>query len=73
MDTPQDNVRLSQSHVIARWGGLVNPDAKEGDDDFGVIQGDQDIHVDYGNNTLRTATHTTAVFSDSLFTTTIQY
>jgi len=39
-------VRLSQSHVIARWGGLVDPDAPEGDPMHGVIQGDQDIHVD---------------------------
>jgi hypothetical protein len=52
MDTPQENVRLSQSHVIARWGGLVEPDAAEGDEKHSVIQGDQDIHVDYGNNTL---------------------
>ena len=46
MDTPQTNVRLSQSHVIARWGGLIDPDATEDDELHGVIQGDQDIHVD---------------------------
>ncbi len=46
LDTPDTNVRLSQSHVIARWGGLVDPDAPEGDPMHGVIQGDQDIHVD---------------------------
>jgi hypothetical protein len=46
LDTPDTNVRLSQSHVIARWGGLVDPDAPEGHPKHGVIQGDQDIHVD---------------------------
>lgn len=38
---PMD-LRLSQSHVIAKYGHLVD----------GKIEGDQDIHVDYGNNTL---------------------
>lgn len=46
--TPGD-LRLSQSHVIARYGHVIR---RPGDERDGTIFGDQDIHVDYGNNTL---------------------
>ena len=36
------DLRLSQSHVIAKYGHQVGEE----------IEGDQDIHVDYGNNSL---------------------
>ena len=42
-------LRLSQSHVIAKYG---QPIASADDDGDVSIEGDQDIHVDYGNNTL---------------------
>ena len=46
METETINIRLSQSHVIAKHGLSSHSG--------GVLQieGDQDIHVDYGNNTL---------------------
>ena len=46
METETINIRLSQSHVIAKHGLSSHAG--------GVLQieGDQDIHVDYGNNTL---------------------
>ncbi len=42
------DLRISQSHVIAKVGHPATRD--EGDRI--TIEGDQDIHVDYGNNTL---------------------
>lgn len=45
---PRD-LRLSQSHVIAKYGKLIN---RPGHPNHGTVEGDQDIHVDYGNNTL---------------------
>lgn len=44
------DVRLSQSHVIAKYGRLQD----------GEIVGDQDIHVDYGNNSLLVPPRTVA-------------
>jgi len=38
------DLRLSQSHIIAKFGQTT--------DNSEEISGDQDIHVDYGNNTL---------------------
>lgn len=49
METDGLNIRLSQSHVIARFGELIT---ESGDGLEETIKGDQDIHVDYGNNTL---------------------
>jgi hypothetical protein len=43
------DLRLSQSHVIAKYGKLVR---QPGDPADGTVEGDQDMHVDYGNNTL---------------------
>jgi hypothetical protein len=43
------DIRLSQSHVIAKHGQLID---RPGHPSDGTISGDQDIHVDYGNNTL---------------------
>lgn len=43
------DLRISQSHVIAKVG---YPEQRADDDDEIAIEGDQDIHVDYGNNTL---------------------
>ena len=54
METETINIRLSQSHVIAKHGHSSQAG--------GVLQieGDQDIHVDYGNNTLLVPPRTTA-------------
>ncbi|MDA1298624.1 MAG: phytanoyl-CoA dioxygenase family protein [Proteobacteria bacterium] len=43
------DLRLSQSHVIAKVGRMID---RPGHQSHGTIEGDQDIHVDYGNNTL---------------------
>jgi hypothetical protein len=40
------DLRLSQSHVIAKYGKVIETTEPP------TIDGDQDIHVDYGNNTL---------------------
>lgn len=42
-------LRLYQDHLIAKFGRAAEPD---GADSIAAILGDQDIHVDYGNNTL---------------------
>ena len=49
MNTEEINLRLSQSHIIAKYGALID---KPGDPNHGHITGDQELHVDYGNNTL---------------------
>jgi hypothetical protein len=54
MDTALLDIRLSQSHVIAKFGTPMHPDDPEDE----RIMGDQDIHVDYGNNTLMVPAHT---------------
>ena len=52
--TPME-LRLSQSHVIAKYGREV-PDPH--DPSKTIMAEDQDIHVDYGNNTLVVPPHT---------------
>jgi len=54
MDSDVLDIRLSQSHVIAKSGRFISPD----EPDDRRIMGDQDIHVDYGNNTLMVPAHT---------------
>ena len=49
MNTEEMNLRLSQSHIIAKYGAQID---KPGDPNHGHITGDQELHVDYGNNTL---------------------
>lgn len=51
------DIRLSQSHVIAKYGHQIS---RPGEAHDGTIAGDQDIHVDYGNNTLMVPSHTTS-------------
>ena len=43
------DLRLSQSHIIGKLGKVFN---RPGHKTHGQLMGDQDIHVDYGNNTL---------------------
>ncbi|MAV27149.1 MAG: hypothetical protein CMQ05_13715 [Gammaproteobacteria bacterium] len=52
--TPME-LRLSQSHVIAKFGREI-PDPNH--PDKMIMAEDQDIHVDYGNNTLVVPPHT---------------
>ena len=52
LDTPEENLRLSQSHVIAKLGRLLDPGAEPGSGRYQQLAHDQNIHVDYGNNTL---------------------
>ena len=49
LDVAPIDVRLSQSHVISRYGHVIR---RPGEPRDGTIAGDQDIHVDYGNNTI---------------------
>ncbi len=56
MEVPVLDLRLSQSHVIAKYGHQIS---RPGEARDGTIAGDQDIHVDYGNNTLMVPPHTT--------------
>ena len=56
MERPVLDLRLSQSHVIAKYGHQISRPGEERD---GTIAGDQDIHVDYGNNTLMVPPHRT--------------
>ena len=51
------DLRLSQSHLIAKYGHHIN---RPGEARDGTIAGDQDIHVDYGNNTLMVPPHRTS-------------
>ena len=57
MNTEEMNLRLSQSHIIAKYGAQID---KPGDPNHGHIVGDQEIHVDYGNNTLLVPPHTSS-------------
>ena len=57
MDADEMDIRLSQSHVIAKLGAKKD---RPGDPNHGEISGDQEIHVDYGNNSLMVPPHTTS-------------
>ena len=46
MGTPTVDIRLSQSEVGGKSGRLLRPEAQEGDDHYGELIGDQQIHVD---------------------------
>jgi hypothetical protein len=49
MNVDEMDIRLSQSHIIAKLGAKID---RPGDPNHGEMSGDQEIHVDYGNNTL---------------------
>jgi hypothetical protein len=57
MNTHAMNIRLSQSHIIAKFGAQID---RPGDPNHGNVSGDQEIHVDYGNNTLMVPPQTTS-------------